>query len=940
MRVPLFMCHLAAALGAVSAPEASALARCRVAVVVDEHVAKERVDTTRVGAAVAKRLASRSDVFLVDLEQSRRARSALGEDLSADSHAKLIKSLRADLLIVGSAWLDEAEDTVLKIKAYDASASIKLVTSDSARILAFEDAKATGSHHTLNHAMRRTTDRLGMDIYTSLMSRLDEACSGGDNVDRVVEVLAHLHGPVGPRTTGKVVRAIRGISGVKDVEVTDQDKRSIWLDVTTSLGSLELAEFIDRTGRGVRIHSWTRRQVEADFVMGDVLSVDLVSRTFTGAKASKKARHKVLATEIPSQILLGLGSLEMVNLPAPDRFISAKQAKRRKAGRIILEGSYRPTREGIRVSMSLRAAASQREIFSDKRMCPSDTISACVAQLSAEARISLPRLVEAHQQELKVKGSPPPAPPAHLQIDLASTFDGVYPSLVRYYDAKPAGRLKIKNRSRAALESLELKVELRGYSKEPTLISLKTLDRRSAQDVDLQLDLDAGKLLGTTENLLASLRVQARYEVKGDSFILSEEIQVPVFERAAHRWKKDEAKPIAAFVTHQTERVDVLVGEAQAAIEGKSNDPLAKPLALFQAMAGLKYQRDSVNPVDPDELDRVLYPDVTLTRGRGDCDDLAVLYASLLEGSGVEAELVQFSGHVFAMAKLPVSPTAAGGISDDMSRFVIRKGDVWLPVETTKVGSSFEEAWALAAEELRSAKRRGATPRYINVRSAWRSGYWPQAPEVRGVSKTEVNPRYVRRDLAAYAELRTRRIAEATADLAQAKVPADFNRAGVKLARLGQFGVAAEAFEQGAKGTRSPTVLNNLGNVRLLTEEIKEAMTYYRDALGIAPEDGRIRYNAVITAHVLASVQPSDAHRREAEQHVEKLCLLDSSLCEQMLERVYGRPVTAGDIRMDLAALRTQLEDALGRPMKEAATTATEIVVGDMHISEHLHWLN
>ena len=89
---------------------------------------------------------------------------------------------------------------------------------------------------------------------------------------------------------------------------------------------------------------------------------------------------------------------------------------------------------------------------------------------------------------------------------------------------------------------------------------------------------------------------------------------------------------------------------------------------LFESMQayGINYVNDIRNIGDYVQL-----PYETLKRRNGDCEDLAVLYASLLDAVGIESVLVKVPGHVF-------------------SGYVNLEGNI-VPVETT--ASSFD--WAL-----------------------------------------------------------------------------------------------------------------------------------------------------------------------------------------------------------------------------------------------------
>ncbi|NIR48452.1 hypothetical protein GWO43_08525, partial [candidate division KSB1 bacterium] len=81
----------------------------------------------------------------------------------------------------------------------------------------------------------------------------------------------------------------------------------------------------------------------------------------------------------------------------------------------------------------------------------------------------------------------------------------------------------------------------------------------------------------------------------------------------------------------------------------------------------------------------------------GDCDDLSVLYAALLEASGISTALLSVPGHLFMMfnTAIPSSQRYRFLVEDDM--VIEKSGSYWIPVEMTWIDSTFAEAWAEGA---------------------------------------------------------------------------------------------------------------------------------------------------------------------------------------------------------------------------------------------------
>lgn len=84
-----------------------------------------------------------------------------------------------------------------------------------------------------------------------------------------------------------------------------------------------------------------------------------------------------------------------------------------------------------------------------------------------------------------------------------------------------------------------------------------------------------------------------------------------------------------------------------------TNDDLEKAERIFDALGqyGVYYVSDPNDPLGTG-VDYIQTPSETLSLKGGDCDDLAVLYASSLESVGVDTALVHVPGHVFVGFKV------------------------------------------------------------------------------------------------------------------------------------------------------------------------------------------------------------------------------------------------------------------------------------------------
>ena len=105
----------------------------------------------------------------------------------------------------------------------------------------------------------------------------------------------------------------------------------------------------------------------------------------------------------------------------------------------------------------------------------------------------------------------------------------------------------------------------------------------------------------------------------------------------------------------------------------------------------------------------VQFPKETMERKGGDCDDLSVAFASILEIAGIETAFVDFKSddgisHVNLLINTGLNSSQAELITQNDKKYFLRENqngedEIWIPLETTHF-VSFESSWNLAAEKF------------------------------------------------------------------------------------------------------------------------------------------------------------------------------------------------------------------------------------------------
>ena len=214
--------------------------------------------------------------------------------------------------------------------------------------------------------------------------------------------------------------------------------------------------------------------------------------------------------------------------------------------------------------------------------------------------------------------------------------------------------------------------------------------------VPLRIELSDRALdLEKTES--RQLRLTLQYTLAGERKESESTHAVTVIEKHGMTWEEPER--IGLYVTHLDEAVERFARDTVRGFREDERgaivyDNLLRAMELFDALAarGVRYVPDPENPfggIIPGRpvLDTVRLPRETLRMRTGDCDDLAVLFAALLENIGIDTALVDLSDHVFVMFDTGLTARSVGQLARDPGLLhVDGRGRVWVPVEVTMVG--------------------------------------------------------------------------------------------------------------------------------------------------------------------------------------------------------------------------------------------------------------
>ena len=301
---------------------------------------------------------------------------------------------------------------------------------------------------------------------------------------------------------------------------------------------------------------------------------------------------------------------------------------------------------------------------------------------------------------------------------------------------------------------------------------------------------------------------------------------------------------------------------------------LGKAAVLYDALGvySISYQADQKTPFtsisdDKTIFDTVQYPSELLDMPEGtsvkigDCDDLTVLFASLLENLSIDTAFLEANepgrGHIYLMFDSGISPDDTEDHFASTAEYVEWEGRVWIPVETTMFGFPFADAWRQGVNEYKRLAPRGLITAVPVQR--WMQTY--KAPVLPAVDVTLPAPERVDSLLARDLEYFDRRTDEiALGSVTSLDTPEGAYDAGVAYLRASHLDKAAAMFER-ALGMRPEhaDAFNALGVIATRRGDYDSALDYYWRSLSATEENG-VRMNIALTYYLMGERDRADAY--------------------------------------------------------------------------------
>jgi hypothetical protein len=448
------------------------------------------------------------------------------------------------------------------------------------------------------------------------------------------------------------------------------------------------------------------------------------------------------------------------------------------------------------------------------------------------------------------------------------TLYPVFPVLFKYHDTAPVGKVVVKNEMSVDVKNLQIQLNMQRYIDSPRVSAkFDSLGVGEEKTVDL-LALFNEDVLDLTEGTRTAAQVIVDYETPAGKQQLAVTEPLTFYDRNAIRWDDDEK--VAAFVTARDPQIRLLATNMTAAIRRHRNPSISENLQNAMVLYAAMVQHNLGYTIDPNSaykvlskdnlaIDYVQFPRQTLMFKGGDCDDLSVAYASLLEAVGIPSAFITIPGHIFVALGLRMdASTAKARFSDPGDLIFADNGIVWVPVEITRLNDAspdFLDAWAQGAKQWREHSSRGQAE-LLPTAGAWKT-YEPVAASFMTDSVALPDSGKVleafQSDLSRFVNLE---IADEELKLLgrlskDPNSPRLLNLMGTLYARYGLSDKARGRFNGAIADKEYFAALMNLGHLDFLAEEYLKASTFYQRAATVKTDSPRALLALARTDHEL-----------------------------------------------------------------------------------------
>lgn len=434
----------------------------------------------------------------------------------------------------------------------------------------------------------------------------------------------------------------------------------------------------------------------------------------------------------------------------------------------------------------------------------------------------------------------------------------IFPSQYNFYAYNPIGQITIENSTKSEIKNVKISVLIPDFMKIPSEVLIQSIKPNSKQKISVPVTLDISSLLKLSENLTAQAQAKIIYTVDGKLQERSLTKPVLIYNRNAISWRVPES--VCSFVTPNDETIKEFARSILGSVNVKEHGlpkNISNAIIIYNAVRtyGIKYVSDPWKISGDEILDNVYFPRELLYYRTGDCDDHAILLASLLESVGIRTAFILTSDHIFLMFDTGIPHKNAHLVSFDSNDYIIYDGNVWLPIETTLIIEPFVVAWKKGAEQYYklggnqkvSLDQKSSTVKSGNIYIIDTHRSWKNYPpvNVESLVKPQIKPDITlvsssaNDNMVQFREVYRNTLSDVIKALSSRNDEISMN----KLAKIFVLFDRYDDAEKFIAKFSSAITYNSLGNIYFLKNEPQKAFEFYKKSSEIDPTDGGVYLN-------------------------------------------------------------------------------------------------
>jgi tetratricopeptide (TPR) repeat protein len=424
-----------------------------------------------------------------------------------------------------------------------------------------------------------------------------------------------------------------------------------------------------------------------------------------------------------------------------------------------------------------------------------------------------------------------------------------FSAMQSYYVKNPVGSVTLTNTEKNALTDVEISFFQAGYMDSPTVSeTMPVLGEGESLEVPLLASFN--QEVFTVEGITPLTgEIIVTYKSRGKAAEQRHSVSYDLYDKTAITW--DDNRKVGAFITPADSALRNYSSFVRQALKEDTldmyNQQIQCAVQMYSALTeiGCLYQVDPTSPFTQAQentqlVDSVSLPRDTLKRITGDCDDLTVLFCSLLETVGIETGFVTVPGHIYAAFNTKAAGAKYRDISPDRSTTMVIDGEIWVPVEITLVGrGDFLEAWRRGSELWNAFEHDQSKRAFYRTRNA-QAMYRPV-----GLKESDLGLQYgdegnivrgFKKDMNKIARIIINGYMNEASASGDKK---SYNKLGIAYIKLGMLDEAERTFRAAAQIDRNYlTPQLNLANIAFLRENYSEALNIYESVAEILRSRG------------------------------------------------------------------------------------------------------